>query len=338
MQIHTRPAQKAHFLFSLGGHRDANDFAKAKAAADSFKPHIFSPESAYLTKNGRIDEFVPSNLGLQKARKNPALRKEILDFFARSEGGGNDYEFQRSQLIYVLDSPLRPIFYPLEAHDTPFHKDSMAKIDALHAGSIQKASVNELDAAKGQMLESIMLFAESNKRRDADIVENMGTFVSEAVSLFPSLLRFNPVRIFVRMGSLHIGAFEMAQERYGGDSKMIIEKIEDDRNVGEKLLPFERAQLDAASKKQISDELALRSVMTFILMEKYGQDIGGKENFAKEPLVFKLSYELTPGQMQELIRANALLQPNNDLSSWLNKVAAGAEVLGRSGPSPNAGS
>ncbi len=317
--------RRAHFLFSFGPHRDARDFARAKEAADSFRPHVYSPESASLTYSQRVNEFVPSNKGLRKARKEAYLKRAILANFESEQSQRHDYEFQREQLRYTLEASSEPVFYPLEAHETSFHRGNMEKINHFHMDSIRKASLNDLGAAKSQMHESIKLFTESNRKRDLDIVRNMENFVPELFSLFSSLQRFDPLRIFVRLGTLHENVFKMVQDAYAGHPKVILNRHRHEADNA--LLPFEQAQWDSLAGMQVRDEQLLRSVLAFILMEKYGNEIGGRENYSKEPLVHKVSYGLAVPQIEGLVRANAIKDQKADLRLWLNSITTQAEIL-----------
>jgi hypothetical protein len=215
--------RKTHFHFSFGSHATRADFEKLKSAAERFKPHIYAMEEPFLTKRQREEDASALNKGVQSARKRPDVRSQLIEAI-RLSSDEDMREFHIEQFAFIIDSNMNLFLYPLEAHGANFFQPIKAQSDELRRLAVEALVGGDVARAAGLYLQSKKEFARGSFRRDSGIVQNMLTYADEALKLFPSLERFNPLKIFVRLGYLHEGAFESASAKYHSDSRFIISK------------------------------------------------------------------------------------------------------------------
>jgi hypothetical protein len=320
--------QKVHFLIHFGEHETANDFAKAKAAADSFKPHLYAMEDSGLTKQKRSAICSQFNRNMAKARGNPAIRKMLLDDFERkNKPDTHSFGFARAQFLFPIDSTYKLIVFPLEAHDAPLPitRDSITKP---HGESMRSASHGNIQLAIAQMSEAIRLQAERTTIRDNSIVENIGSYSADASTAFPKLMEADPLRIFATLGAGHINVFAKATELYAGNPNLLIAKREG-ISIQD---PYNHAVQSSMAGENISEELLLRAIVhRVVLLKNYAeQRITGQNGplWVNDPVAVFVSYKLTTSQINELLAGNATMQDSDKaLSQWVLKVGIEAEKL-----------
>ncbi|VVC01018.1 Uncharacterised protein [uncultured archaeon] len=329
MLIKTNGNRKIHFLFSFGLHAESKDSLSAKKAADAFRPHIYATEEPELTRKERYERANETNGVFQKARQDLSVRKKLLDHIAAGTGNSkSEYrDFHREQMAYLIDSPLRPVIYPLEAHDSDFSTPALQRQKQLVDQAAMSASMGKLDAAIKLEIEAHATAGECYRKREEDIITNMKTYLQEALEKFPQLARFSPLRVFSRLGHAHSLLYPKAMQEFGGRGDIILSRVFD-----RPLTPFspeEQIQRAASLGMPVSPEAALRALTYEIINTNYTLKNGGTEYSAKRQHCITVATALRPEQLEEVFTRNI---SGTYSQQWVLRVAADAEKLASASP------
>lgn len=298
-----------HFLFSFGLHASREDFLKAKAVADRFKPHLYAGEEPYLLRSTRAEASIRINRYIEMARRDPYARQTLLN--ARTD-------FGREQMAYIVDVVPGPlIYYPLEAHDTTDAIREKERADEMGRRAIRLAHEGDMRGAIKAELAAKEIMEASNRSRDSDIVQNLGTYAEEARSLFPQLRRFDQLRVFIRLGHGHTRAFIDATHAYAGDGKITIGRVMDDHPI-HRFNPSEYIMRAYAFGKPVDDLWAVGSILGSVLFTANIHSHGGRIDHAE--LIEDLE-ALRSGGPSRAIRALTGADRDLELREWLADAA-----------------
>ncbi|MCX8194832.1 MAG: hypothetical protein N3G22_01870 [Candidatus Micrarchaeota archaeon] len=318
--------RRVHFHFSFGYHATQEDFRKAKNALEKFRPNVYAMEEPTLSRAERADALPKISKTIQLARRDILLRRQILDG-VRSSTTPDMEEFHVEQMAYAMDRRPPLAVFPLEAHDAQSvekHNRLRNESGAQKQDAIQAIYMGETEKALRLLLSSQIKLIKTFFERDLSIVENMRSYGEDLLQVLPSLGRFNPLRVFVRLGHLHTAVYFQAKRKYANNPSITISREMDEAklhtyNVEEWL---QRALL---FRKPFNYDWLLRVLLMNILQYEISLREGQSRlfYFIKESSKKALSVpsKLLAGIFERNSRKNSKLQ----FQDWARQIASEVE-------------
>ncbi|MBM3228904.1 hypothetical protein FJZ26_00580 [Candidatus Parvarchaeota archaeon] len=316
-------ANNVIFLMQFGPHRTAADFEKTAKLINEFKPHLYSPEAAYTTKQIRASGgFMRMAADMKKARHNPGLKKAILGQLSRN-ADQRTVQFNLAETEFLIDNGLS--MFPLEAHERPFHKDSMAKYVTMKNNAVQALYNKSLEEAAKLQLKAEFIFAQSFLERHRGIIANISTYQEDAKSIAPKIGGQETLRVLVRFGTMHKGIYQKALSHYSGIPQIQI-KLDASANAESHSPPETMQKIIMAglgARQNIDDKLRLdlpfRSLL-YDLMHSFNNMVAPGQS-AQEKQAFAYA-------MLEQVKKIISMMPLEKIKSVF--IAAGGRTSGQS--------